>query len=406
MRIAIFTDQFYPELSGVADCVVTSAVALASRGHDIDIFAPKYDRKDFSKSKLTEGEIDLDVNIHIHRMFSLRYPGSPTGQARLVIPSLFRTYLMRKQKPDVIHTHLFAGSGLQSIINSRLLHIPLIGTNHTRIQYYVPRLPFGQKTAVALARRFMSGFYNFCFFVSAPAAFLLSEMEENGLTVPHAVISNAIDTSIFTPAADKEVIRKKFQFAKTTLLYAGRLAQEKNIETVIHALKIVSDMGIEVELVLAGHGSHEDSLRALVHTLSLDSQVRFVGNLDKPELARYYQAADIYVTASPSEIQSLSLMQALSSGLPSISLHLENPPVYLKDSVNAFCIASDDSELFANKIQNLISDQQVYKKMSREAIGTAKEFSPEYIATQWEEMYQSYIEKSRTLRSRTKLIKR
>ena len=73
MRIALFSDNFYPELSGVSDCVVVLAKELAELGHQVDIYAPKYSSTNFALSNIPVGEIDLGKNIKVIRFSSFGF---------------------------------------------------------------------------------------------------------------------------------------------------------------------------------------------------------------------------------------------------------------------------------------------------------------------------------------------
>ncbi|MDB5194467.1 MAG: glycosyl transferase group 1 [Parcubacteria group bacterium] len=392
MRVAFFSDNFYPEISGISDQLIILARNLAERGHQIDIYAPRYSGKDYKKAGGIEKELDLGEHIAIHRLFSLHVPFSPTGQSRIVLPIFLRWIFMRKRRPDVIHTHSFFGVGIEAIAAAKILRIPIVGTNHTRITFFVPRI-WPIETYIDIAsRRSVSMYYNRCDFVSAPALFLLTEMKNSGLRAPCEVVSNPIDTSLFKPSKNRSDLRMKLGFDQKTLLYAGRLASEKNIDTLIRAVALLSRQHHDVVLMLAGSGPQIKELTRLSEKLGVADRVRFLGNLDKPVLAEYYQVSDIFVTASTSEVQSLSLMQAIACGLPSVSVHVDEPPSYLHNEENAFLLDSNDYELLSEKISLLVTNDVIYQKMSIKCLETADRFSPENIAIQWERTYRSLIE--------------
>ena len=82
MRIAMFSDNFYPEMSGISDSIIESARELAKLGHQVDFYAARYSAKDFATYKVAFEELDLGENVKIHRFFAFRYP-APTGQGRM-----------------------------------------------------------------------------------------------------------------------------------------------------------------------------------------------------------------------------------------------------------------------------------------------------------------------------------
>ena len=95
MRIAIFSDNFYPELSGITDSLMALAEELAKAGHQVFFFAPAYSRRDFAKSGFEFKELDLGANVSIVRFRSLPYRSSPTGQSRIVLPTCWRWRILR-----------------------------------------------------------------------------------------------------------------------------------------------------------------------------------------------------------------------------------------------------------------------------------------------------------------------
>jgi glycosyltransferase involved in cell wall biosynthesis len=118
MRIAIFSDNFYPELSGISDSIIALSKQLARRGHFVDFYVPKYTKENFAAAKLPPTEIDLGKNIKVHRFNSFPYE-TGTGQGRFVIPDGFRSITIFRSHPDVIHTQLFFGVGLEAIFAAR-----------------------------------------------------------------------------------------------------------------------------------------------------------------------------------------------------------------------------------------------------------------------------------------------
>ncbi len=140
MRIAIFSDNFYPEISGISDSVISLARELAKRGHFINFYVPKYSLEDYKKVSAPETEPDFGLNIKIVRFSSFRFGGS-TGQGRLVIPNFWRWREVKKFRPDLIHTQLFFGVGLEALVASRKIKVPLVGTNHTAIKEFLRYSP-------------------------------------------------------------------------------------------------------------------------------------------------------------------------------------------------------------------------------------------------------------------------
>src|SRR3989338_1062539 len=146
MRIAIFSDVFHPEISGISDSIISLAEELSKMGHEIRFYVPSYSEKNYAKVGLANKEIKLGKNISILRLPSVPYP-TGTGQGRLVIPSPFIIWDVKKFNPDVIHTQLFFGAGLEAILSSKILKKPLLGTNHTAVKEFMKYSPLNGKWA-------------------------------------------------------------------------------------------------------------------------------------------------------------------------------------------------------------------------------------------------------------------
>ena len=145
MKIAIFSDNFYPEISGISDSVILLGQKLQDMGHEVHYFAPKYSKKNYQMANVENKELELGKNIKIHRLWSLPFFESPTNQARFVIPLGLLAWKFRREKFDLIHTQSPFGLGIEALLMSRFLGIPLLGTNHTPIEEFTCYIPiFGK----------------------------------------------------------------------------------------------------------------------------------------------------------------------------------------------------------------------------------------------------------------------
>jgi len=403
MKIAIFTDNFYPELSGITDSVLMLGTALARRGHSIIFVAPRYSKKDFAKAKLLFREANLAQNISVLRLPSIVYPNSPTGQSRIAIPlgffgSTFRQ--LKKMKPDIIHTNSPFGSGIEALMISKLLKIPLVGTNHTPIVEFMAYSPFHPKWFVKIFVRYYSWYYNRCTFVSAPCNALLDDMTKHGFKknntdgkTERKAISNPVLLDSFAPVQNDQIktsLKKRFGFSPHTVLYAGRLAEEKHVNVIIRAIEIVKTKIPNICFVITGHGNAEASLKKLTADLHLEDVVRFMGYVDFAEFPLIYQASDLFAVMSTAETQCISLMQAFSCGIPGIVARAWGLPEYTGTEVGII-VEPDDAATLANTIVELFRNPARIKNMGTAAIESVKKYYPDAVAQIWEELYTKII---------------
>lgn len=393
MRIAIYSDNFYPEMSGISDSIITTAKKLAKRGHRINFYVPSHPKKNFILAKLKPEEINLGPNIEIFRLPSVPYP-TPSKAGRLALPFLFTYRHVKKFKPDFIHINHNFGAGIEALAISRLLDIPLVGTNHTPMSEFMKYGPVKAKWAERGMLRYVSWIYNKCVWVSSPCQAIIDEMKQYGFKKKGFSMSNPINVLNYSPANNsiKAELKKKYNLSDKTILYAGRLAEEKKVDDIIRAIAIVKDKFPEISLAITGLGSVEKALKNLVQELGLEKNVTFFGYVDAAVLPEYYQASDIFAVMSTAETQCISMMQAMATGLPVIGADAWGLPEYISPACG-YVVGRGDYEALAEKIIYLFEHPEEMKKLGTGGVEHVKNFSEENVALQWEKLYQKELDK-------------
>jgi 1,2-diacylglycerol 3-alpha-glucosyltransferase len=427
MRIALFTDSFYPELGGIQDSILASARELGARGHAVAIFAPSASARDFARANLPMGEPAmgepamgepvmgepvmgeqaygeladikpacdepalvepaLGKTVEVHRLFALPMPGS-TGQSRLVLPTGRRWRPVARFRPDVIHSHTFLGVGLEALAVARRLGTPLVGTNHWAIGGFNLYAPIARDAVARGCWRALAGYYNRCDWVSAPSRATLSDMRAHGFRRPGAVISNPIDTTCFRPPVigERQALKARLGLGSATILFAGRLAREKRIDVLLRALPALRQAVPEAELVLAGHGSARSALEGLARELGVAAHVRFTGTLRHDALAELCRAADVFALASTSESQSMVLLQAMSAGLASVGARHGPLVEYIPPDVGLLAEPGDPSA-FATALGGLLGKPELRAAMGARATRHVARFGVPVVVDAWQDVY-------------------
>ncbi|MBI4095107.1 MAG: glycosyltransferase [Candidatus Liptonbacteria bacterium] len=391
MRIAIFSDSFYPEIGGIQDSIIALGTQLAGRGHALFYYVPRHPKRHYTIAKLPYGEISLGPNIHIRRFFAVPYPG-PTRQASAVIPTGLRWIAMQKEKFDVIHTQTFFGVGLEALAAAKFLRVPIVGTNHWAISEFKHYSPIARELFSRWSVRYASWYYNHCSYVTGPSRSVIGEMIKNGLTRPHGVVSNPIDTATFRPVTPKKKgeLKKKLGLSRATIVYAGRLAQEKKIDVILRAIPLIKKKIPAITLAIAGHGSALPELRQMITRTNIEREVKFFGTLSKPLLAELYQASEVFVIMSTSETQSMVLLQAMACGLPAIAADWRALPEYVNEN-NGFLVPPGNERLLAERFTHLMGNPALRESLGKGAHASVQNFSPEKIAARWETIYDNAI---------------
>jgi len=384
----MFTDYFFPELGGIQDSIATLSRALGRRGHQVEIYAPRYSARDYRRIGAAMTERDLGANVRVRRRRSLPFPSS-TRQSRVAFPSPAAAVAMLRRRPDIIHTHSFFGIGLEALLNGTVLGIPVIGTNHTTVAGFAPHIPISLRRASAYVR----WFHNTCDYVTAPSRSVFAELGDPQR--PYQVISNPIDTVLFRPAsaAQRQALPARSGQTRPVITYAGRLGAEKNIEVLVRAMAVLRDRGVFAELMLAGHGAHEPILRSLVATLRIDRQVRFLGTLPQADLAPLLQASNVFAIMSTSETQSMVLLQAMACGLPVVAADSRALPEFVT-AANGVLVPPHDPQALATALADLLAAPQRQSALGAAGRRIAEQYSVETVTDEWETLYRSVLQRS------------
>lgn len=391
MRIAVFSDNFCPELSGISDSIITLARQLAARDHRIRFYAPRYARRDYELLGLPVAETDLGELIEVVRLASLPYP-TGTRQGRMVVPTGLRWRLLRGFRPDLIHVHLPFGAGLEGLIAARALGTPLVGTNHTPVTEFFRYSPIRAAWFGRLAARYTAWFYSHCDFVSSPSQTIFDEMEGFRFHVRHQVMSNPIRLDAFFPLPQRRLLKAKFGFSDFTILYAGRLAPEKRVDLILRAVACLASEVPAVSLALLGRGAAEADLKSLSRSLGVEGRVRFLGFIpDLTTVAEVYNAADVFVIASTAETQSIAAMQAMACGLPVVGVRAWGLGEYINET-NGLLVDPADGQALRQALAHLATHPETRLTLGRGGQEFVTRFSAPAIAAEWEKVYGNVAE--------------
>lgn len=135
-----------------------------------------------------------------------------------------------------------------------------------------------------------------------------------------ALIPNGVDTACFSPGEGREELRRDFDIPEdnTVLIFLGRMSEAKQPERLVEVFTHLHRLRPDTTLVMAGGGDRLEATRARARDLGIEEAIRFLGTVDSDETPELYRVADCYVMASRSEGSPLTLLEALSTGLPAI----------------------------------------------------------------------------------------
>ena len=312
MRIGLFTDTYFPQVSGVATSIRTLKTELEKLGHTVFIFTTT----------------DKDVNRYEDWQI-IRIPSVPffAFKDRRIAYRGFSTVLeiARQYQLDIIHTQTEFSLGLLGVWIAKELRIPVVHTYHTQYEDYVRYIAKGMVIRPSMVKYIVRGFMSDLDGVICPSEIVYDLLMKYKVKVEKRVIPTGIELAKFErPEITSENIadlRDKLGIAKdeTMLLSLSRVSYEKNIQAILAALPAVLEENPDVKLVVAGDGPYLSDLKAQAKRLNIIDVVIFTGMIAPSETALYYKAADFFISASTSETQGLTYLESLASGTPIIA---------------------------------------------------------------------------------------
>ena len=382
MRIAFFTNCYKPLVNGVVTSIVSLKEAYERKGNEVYIFAPK-----------VEDYVDQEKNVFRYRSVSLtskvKYP--------LPIPLSFRAKkVITEFNPDIIHIHHPFLLSSPAIMYAKKLGIPKILTLHTQYEqyaYYVDPIP--RKLTQEAIKRVIPNLANKIDCITTPSASMKDLIKGYGITKRIEVITNAIRLTSFREKDDLKCleIRKKYNLKEKDkiILFVGRITQEKSIDKIIEALAIIKRKGVMgVKLVIVGSGLALEGLKELAVSIGVGKDVIFTGNVDYKDVKHYYKIGYTFATTSTTEVNPLTIIESLASGLPVLAIRAPWAVDIFTDGVDGL-LTDNDVEQFANALEKLIKEPELREKLSQGALKTSEQYSINVISERMLNLYREVI---------------
>jgi 1,2-diacylglycerol 3-alpha-glucosyltransferase len=359
VRIGLFTDAYLPEVSGVAVLVRRLRDELERMGHEAWVYAPRYHEPSDDERR------------------TFRFRAGPVFSyktARMAVPynrEAARTY----GALDVIHSHTpfsLAYAALGAAYRHRIPHVQTYHTYLSQYRHYVPR-PF--RPSVRAAESYSALLCNRCTRITVPTRSIEEELRRFGVRRPIHVLPFGANLPLYTRAA-AWVPRDALAIPDgvATFLYAGRIAEEKNLRFLLRAFGRIRSSLPSAVLVFAGDGPSRAALEAEASSAGLQDAVRFPGFLDQARLIDLYKAVDLFLFSSKTETQGLVLVEAMAGGTPAVAVDALGVRDVVADGLNGFLVPEDE-ETFARRALQAVSDRTVYEGLSAGARKTAEETS-------------------------------
>ena len=388
MRIGLFTDTYPPYINGVSTSVYMLKEALEKKGHQVYVVTVN---NESTKYKLeNRGKI-------------VRIPGIPTGiyDYRLTgIYPLKALNIIKKWKLDVIHSHTEFGVGTFARIIAKQLGIPLVHTYHTMYEDYIHYITKGyfnrssKKIVEYLTLFYCDKTANELIVPTRKTYDLFKKkygVEKNIYIIPTGIeIERFYKENIATKKIKdlKEQLGiKKEDFIIT---FVGRIAKEKNIDFLIDAEKDLVKKHNNIKLIIIGDGPELSVFKKKSERLKLTDNIIFTGKVPWEDVPLYYQLSTVFSTASTTETQGLTVIEAMAGGITPVCIDDESFRNVIIDGLNGKIFKTKRN--YKNIILNLYDNKNSLKKMNKQARLNAEIYSSKHYAERVLDVYGRAID--------------
>lgn len=387
MRVGIFTDTFTPYINGVTTSVLMLKKGLENKGHKVYVITVNPDTLKFS----------LDSTGTI-----LRIPGIPTGIYDYRLTGIYPIKALKqikKWKLDIIHSQTEFGIGTFARIVSKQLNIPLVHTYHTMYEDYVHYITHGyfDKTSKKIVE------YITLFYCDKTITELIVptkkawELFKDKYLVDRNVhiVPTGIDTERFklenNKKFNKEEERKKLKLSNEDFIitFVGRIAKEKNITFLLENMKAIIKECTNIKLLIIGDGPDLEEYKEYSKNNNLNKSVLFAGKVPWEDIPKYYLLSDVFVTASTSETQGLTVIEAMAASLPVVCINDESFNNTVIDNLNGLIF--NNEEEYIESINKIYHDQKLLKRLRKGAENTAEMHTIKYFAERVLDVYKIAI---------------
>ena len=392
MRVGIFTESYPPLVNGVSTSILMLQRALEKQGHEVFIITVSTEKT--KKCVLeADGKILRLPSVNIAHLYDYKFTSVYPIKAINII---------KKMNLDIIHTNVEFTIGMFARVVSVQLGIPLVHTYHTKWEDYTHYITKNIKVLDKVTKEAVK--YLSVFFEDTTATELIVptkkiydlfkdkyRVKKNIHIVPTGIETERFYKENFS---SKELNKlKRFLTIKRgdfVILTVSRIAKEKSIDKlIINHAKLVKEHP-NFKLLIVGDGPDLDELKDLAKELHIEKNVLFTGKVLLNNIPLYYQLGDIFVTASTTETQGLTVLEAASASLPVVAINDESFRNSVINDLNGYLYKTDEE--YISYINKIYEDRELYDRLSRQSRILSNDFSSDLFGSKILKVYETAIE--------------
>lgn len=309
MKVLITTDLFTTETNGVVTSVKNLYDELKVKGHDVRILTISENHRSHK-----DGDVYYIRSVSMEKV----YPN-------VRMPISYRHRLIQEiidWKPDVVHSQCEFFSFQFASRISRITGAPIVHTYHTLYEQYmtsylIPNKRLGDYLVKVLSRHRLKKVKT----VIAPTQKVENTLHSYGMGNPISVVPSGIRLEQHQQRLSPEERRQRRSALgigdeHQVMLNLGRLGGEKNLDELLHLFAEARKTNEQLKFLIVGDGPAKMDLEQTAKRLGIGEHVIFTGMVPPDQVQYYYQLGDVFVSASTSETQGLTYIEAAANGLP------------------------------------------------------------------------------------------
>ena len=386
LKIAMFTNNYFPVIGGVPISIQRLAKALRNRGHQVKIFAPEYKEQ-------TEDETDI---IRCNSIYYYEESGLAFPVTNIYSPQIKKDF--KAGNFDLVHAHHPFWLGNKGRKLAEKFNLPLAFTYHTRLEkysHYVPNILFMRKFFKNRLSHFLiRNFANNTDAVFAPTESTKEYLRNVGVSRFIKVMPTGIDFDHYNcPDEVINKLRKKLiGDAEQLLISVSRLSKEKNLYFLLNGIKTLKEKSnLNFKLIIIGSGSEKDNIESFIEENQLENEIELIGAVDFREMAKYYLAADLFVFASTTETQGMVLLEAMAGYNPVVAVKSSGIDDVIKNDYNGYK-TEEDTDQWSSRIIDILNSNDDFEKTAQNAREMAESYSIDQMAETAEELYYRILQ--------------
>ncbi|MFB7139120.1 glycosyltransferase family 4 protein [Gottfriedia sp. NPDC056225] len=347
MRVAIFSDTYIPQVNGVAKTLNRFTNYLKENEHSYHVFSPQV--------------FDLPSTEDVTRLKSVPLKIYP--ECKISFPNLSKIKkTLREFKPDIIHIATPFTIGLSGLYIAKKMKLPLVASYHTNFDHYLQyyNLSFLEN----ILWKYLDWFHKPSQKIFVPSKDTLTHLVTKGFN-NLSLWTHGVDCSIFRPITNQNEIKQKYNItSKYTICFVGRIAPEKDLETLSKIISYTKQrFGHNLTWLIVGDGPKKEEMIKKTGT----EHIIYTGYLQKSELVEIYGMCDLMVFPSDTETFGNVVLEAMACGTPVIGANAGGVKNIIRDYSTGILCEPQNFSSFCNAIEGCLQGNELLKHMSKKA---------------------------------------